>query len=438
MSCILVMTFSGSMMLFMYLILKYLLGSRFSASWRYKILKVAMLYYLIPLPFLKPIYEEWFVKLFAQKNGIVYTWSDKNLIMNIGGDLYFNQAFQNKVAWVFIWLSVAMGFMLVQICSYLKNKKRLLLYQKQWKGKCKDEYLESLKTEYCIMRKVCCYECGMEQAAFTIGVVKPIILFCDTGSDEKNQMIISHELIHIKRNDIIWKVLMTFVKIVHWYNPLVWLLSKEIEQTCEMACDEIVVHNKTEEQRRDYARLLLDESIVQDNDKLWKVALSNSGEKVKERMENVMKKGKTVKKWKSCIMMGTLGVMTLMNSLTVLAYDDIQYRVIGEASENVEEFLESDFVFVSDGMEKEETFFTDIIKYDCQFVAEDGNIYPVDEISTIKECSHTYISGQVQNHIKKANGSCSIQYYEAKRCSECGAIVVGKYIMTVDFPVCVH
>lgn len=155
-------------------------------------------------------------------------------------------------------------------------------------------------------------------------------------------------------------------------------------------------------------------------------------------VENVMKKGKTVKKWKSCIMMGTLGVMTLMNSLTVLAYDDIQYRVIGEASENVEEFLESDFVFVSDGMEKEETFFTDIIKYDCQFVAEDGNIYPVDEISTIKECSHTYISGQVQNHIKKANGSCSIQYYEAKRCSECGAIVVGKYIMTVDFPVCVH
>lgn len=443
MSYILTMTFSGSMMLLLYMLVKHGVREKISAIWRYRMLKAAMIYFLLPLPFLKQVYDRWLDSMFPKETGIVYLWSNQSLIVSNGEELYINHVFADKLFWMGIWLVIAWGVMLLQVIKYWRNRKELFSCQKSWSERRNNEQWGQLKIVYGVRRKVNFYKCGMEQSAFTLGLFKPVILYADTGDDAENAFIISHELVHVRRCDMLWKVLMTLVKIVHWYNPVVWWLAKETEQVCEMSCDETVVRNKTEEERKQYAGLLLKASMVKQENSSWKVALSRNGKKVKERMDNVMKWGNETKRWSKYLSACVVGGAVLLNSLTVLAYDDVQYQTVNQESDNVAEQIEkmlvSDFVFVPDGMEKEEDIFTDIIEYDWQFVDADGNIYPVEEgINAAAACSHTYVSGEVKHHVKNADGSCSITYYEAKRCSKCGDVILGSYSRTAEFTVCKH
>ena len=53
--------------------------------------------------------------------------------------------------------------------------------------------------------------------------------------------IILHELMHYKRRDMFYKWLVQITVCLHWFNPLVHLMSREITKACEFSCDEAVL-----------------------------------------------------------------------------------------------------------------------------------------------------------------------------------------------------
>jgi bla regulator protein BlaR1 len=65
---------------------------------------------------------------------------------------------------------------------------------------------------------------------FTIGIFKPCIVIPDTLigllDKQKLDIILRHELIHIKRNDHITRVLSYILQAIHWFNPLIWVSFK--------------------------------------------------------------------------------------------------------------------------------------------------------------------------------------------------------------------
>ena len=69
--------------------------------------------------------------------------------------------------------------------------------------------------------------------------------------------IISHELTHFKRKDMFYKWLVQVTICVHWFNPFVWLLGKEVNRRCELSCDEKVVGALSAQARKDYGDTLL-------------------------------------------------------------------------------------------------------------------------------------------------------------------------------------
>lgn len=95
------------------------------------------------------------------------------------------------------------------------------------------------------------------KTAFLFGYIRPRI-YLPLGLDERSSaMVITHERAHLKRGDG-WLKLLGFVALaVHWFNPLVWtsyaLLCRDIED----ACDEYVVHDMQESDRKAYASALL-------------------------------------------------------------------------------------------------------------------------------------------------------------------------------------
>lgn len=93
---------------------------------------------------------------------------------------------------------------------------------------------------------------------FTTGVLRNIIVLPDEIENDKHmRFIIKHEMVHCKNRDILWKLLFLFVNIVHWFNPLVWILRMAAERDMEIACDEEVMRFATREERKDYSNVIM-------------------------------------------------------------------------------------------------------------------------------------------------------------------------------------
>lgn len=78
----------------------------------------------------------------------------------------------------------------------------------------------------------------MSAAPFVCGVREVYIVLPKGGYERKAlEIIFTHELIHVKQKDILWKYLIHLVKCVHWFNPLPTILLKRYDVWSESACD---------------------------------------------------------------------------------------------------------------------------------------------------------------------------------------------------------
>lgn len=62
----------------------------------------------------------------------------------------------------------------------------------------------------------------------------------DFGNTELLRHIFTHETMHIRRKDNWLKAMMLATLCLHWFNPLVWLMSRLLSSDLEAACDEAV------------------------------------------------------------------------------------------------------------------------------------------------------------------------------------------------------
>ena len=125
-----------------------------------------------------------------------------------------------------------------------------------------------------------------------IGFFRPrIILPVGEWEDKELSYIFVHELIHYKQRDMFYKWLIQIVVCVHWFNPFVYLLEKEVNKSCELSCDEKVISILDDKARREYGDTLI--SFLQSNNlyksSLASVTLTEGAEQLKERLGAIMK-----------------------------------------------------------------------------------------------------------------------------------------------------
>ncbi len=92
-----------------------------------------------------------------------------------------------------------------------------------------------------------------------IGIVRPRIILPEKLLEDTMHLkyIFMHELIHYKRLDIYYKWLMQIVRCIHWFNPIVHMISREINKACEMSCDEAVIEKMSYAEQRAYGETLI-------------------------------------------------------------------------------------------------------------------------------------------------------------------------------------
>ena len=447
MEYLLVMSLSGSTMMGIYLLLKRLLRDQVSTRLYYLITRVVVLFYLIPLPFLKG----WYRKIIraalpkGQMKSVQIPVAWTNSVVHVGQKVYINNYAAVQITVAGIWLFTACILMVRWILKYVRARHVFVKYADSGMAEKQRLFLAELKKQYGVRQPVVLYQGQDGYPTMTFGICKPVII-CDRNLESKEaEMLIRHEMVHIRRLDVLWKILVRFVVILHWWNPVVRKLRREFMRVCEYSCDEIAMQAKTKEEVKEYLRLLINETGETPETGTvfmgWQNSFSDDVENIKERIVNLLKK----KKWNRYVAGILVMVLSLCNSMTVFAYRDTLHQGVPENTpqEEVTKSLQSNiFCFTPDGEIKEfEPLQETEILYEKQFTDTEGKIYPYsdeDTVTTYRSCSHNFVSGTVSEHTKKSNGGCEVSEYHAQRCAICGNVSKETRIVVRIYDVCTH
>lgn len=451
MEYLLVMSLSGSTITVMYLLLRFLFKKKICARFYDLLARVAILYYLVPLPYLKKYYVM-VLRLFLPESSIKIfrvplTW--RNHIVHAEGTLYVNEYASLQTMTAIIWLSGICILMVIAVGKYVSLGRMAASYANLSMTPERRAFLEGLKKQYGIRRRVFLFESmAGELQTMTFGFFRPIIICTRDTASREAELLVRHELVHIRRMDVLWRFFMELARMIHWINPLVWILRYSFEEVNELSCDETVMHEKTEEEVKEYLRLVIEEAQEKKPEKVflrWKAGFGSNKQKIKERIENLMRK----KKCNRVAVVALVAALTFANSMTVFAYRDAFHEeTVDDVSQEeleIEGMLEEDtFMFVPEGTDGEELQEFELlerpkIQYENQFMDETGNIYPFAGDDAIEPyCDHTYVSGTATTHRKLSDGGCEVRDYKAQRCSKCGYVIRGELISTHTYVTCPH
>ena len=185
-----------------------------------------------------------------------------------------------------------------------------------------------------------------------MGILRPIIVIPDLHFvDQEVELILKHELVHYRRKDLIIKLAMLIANGIHWFNPLIYVLSRQLNTLSELSCDEKVVLKLDNLDRRIYGETIL---YVLKNSMGKKGLTCNaafathqngSKEGVRSRLVNV-KKAKKMKKLTvalaiiigALIISGGVIASNVLNEM-IPANDEIYTMVPGDGESDTLEIL---------------------------------------------------------------------------------------------------
>lgn len=156
-----------------------------------------------------------------------------------------------------------------------------------------------------------------------MGVFKPVIYIPAKGNytEEEWRLLLLHELIHCKHNDILIKYVTAVINCIYCFHPAAWVLSHCVNQWSELYCDDTVKDNIDDV--RQYSELLLKVSIA--NTVAWTNLSAPFFERkinLKRRIRYMMCKKELKKKtWKQAAVI--VSAFTLLSSSSVWAAGEL-------------------------------------------------------------------------------------------------------------------
>lgn len=199
-------------------------------------------------------------------------------------------AFIEKYLWV-IWLAVAFAMLIQKITVYRSYIRYVTAGAKPIDDTALLDGLAAAMQKMEIGRQVELCANPLVASPMLIGYFHPcIVLPRDAVSEKEFQYMAMHELTHYKRRDIVYKWLVQLAVCLHWFNPFVYVMRREIDRACEFACDEAVVRKMGYDHAKDYGKTLLDAMASRGicREPLAAVTMSANKELLKERLGAIM------------------------------------------------------------------------------------------------------------------------------------------------------
>lgn len=348
------MSIVGSIMFLIFILLKSITKKHFNSSWHYIMLILILIFFIIPvnnfigLP-IKPIPN--IPKLEIEESILPKDINTKEDIKDVENNIRMgkktsedvvgavdkvkdkdtnqlkvaNKEIKNikfnineyKDMILYIWIIGAITLLSLKVIPYISFKSSILrdstIVEKEdivnLFNKCKEELNININVQL--------RTCSIVGSPMLIGIFDPIVLISNIDEDHKRlKMIFLHELNHYKRKDIIIKSFSLIVNAIHWFNPLIFILLREIDKYCEYSIDEMVVEKMDINDRKYYGETILNiASSSRFNKSSLTTAMGSSGKQLKTRLENMIYSFKLTRK-RQLISLCT-AILILISGITV-------------------------------------------------------------------------------------------------------------------------
>lgn len=239
------------------------------------------------------------------------------------------------------YLAGAAAFLLCQGVSYVRFRRTV----RRWRsGVTRGDY-RALLQETARSLNVTAPEMFVCEAISTpavTGLFRPTLLLPHEGYDSNElRYILRHELCHLKRRDMLLKLVLLAANAMHWFNPVVYLMLRQADEDIELACDSAATDGLDRAERAAYSRTLL--AAVQSHVRALPATTCFGGtvERLKRRITNVL--GAQKKRG--------LGVVALVLALTLTAGCAVSWGERGRKNDDLFDGSRYNPVFVTGNAE---------------------------------------------------------------------------------------
>ena len=133
------------------------------------------------------------------------------------------------------------------------------------------------------------YVCEKVCTPMIVGAVRPRILLPKKEISPKSlEFVFRHELTHYQRRDIFVKMFVSLVKMLHWFNPLVYVFDREFISVLELSCDERAGLGLDDAGRKEYCMAILETVPVKKTDRIGLIFGTSGKKKLKQRLDNIL------------------------------------------------------------------------------------------------------------------------------------------------------
>lgn len=162
-------------------------------------------------------------------------------------------------------------------------------------GGLKKMYLNMCKERK--VRPVPVYFTDPVPGACLVGVFRPFIVLPVITAPEDVKNVLTHEICHLKNRDHIWNILRMLCCAIHWFNPLVWLAASMSRTDSELRCDDRVTEAMDEQERKDYANVLVYAAARKSMPGIGVMAtgMTMTGKRLKNRVLGVIQNRKPIR-----------------------------------------------------------------------------------------------------------------------------------------------
>lgn len=240
------LSLSGSILTGLAYVLKSLAGRKLPKSFQYWIWIIVLLRFLIPFSFEASVMNTVFIDssppLAPAPALLPSPTSGGNLPVNPETNVEIvegaSRTDYTSQSLAILWGLGAFTVIVIHIIGYFRFNKVLGRTNKPAAVREIDMFSGLLKGR----NRVKLYRNSFVTTPMLVGIIRPRIILPDAAySDEQLKNILLHEVTHLKRFDLAVKWLAVFAVALHWFNPLVYLVKREMNRACELACDEKVL-----------------------------------------------------------------------------------------------------------------------------------------------------------------------------------------------------
>lgn len=297
---------AGSAVVACILLLRTVSANAFPAKWRYGMSKMAVGFYLFP------------VALGIQWISALFIFNTAATVPNVNElPSTVQHALPDPSSWIHpkplipeltlsatealvlivLWAIGAMAFAAWQMYCY----RRFLMKLEQTRTIAPEsseaaKQLAFIKEALGVKSSVRLAYSSIVRSPVLVGLWRPTI-YLPLENTVNLDMVIRHELVHLKRKDLWVKAFTLGASALHWFNPLVHILRKDIHLWSELSCDEEVVKEMSHAERKRYGETIL--SVMAGSRNLpvqFCASLSGDGKQLKRRLMMMLNVKKPKKK----------------------------------------------------------------------------------------------------------------------------------------------